>query len=200
MYKNILIIGSSRSGKTSLAKKIAKEKYYNLISIDDIVSGLSAYPDLDIHHNGDTFKTTKNLVPFLKNYFIELSEGSTFYNGIKFVVEGVQIDFDELIPFLQSDRLKDKYLIIGLTYNHITEEELFNNIKKYDTEDDWTYWCRDDELKGNVKYFIETNAYLDNMFKKHNIITFDTSFEREKVLDDIVRKLEELDNGKKDTN
>jgi len=40
MYKNILIIGAARSGKTTLAKKLAKEKGYNLISIDDIVSVL----------------------------------------------------------------------------------------------------------------------------------------------------------------
>ena len=32
-----MIIGAARSGKTTLAKKLAKEKGYNLISIDDIV-------------------------------------------------------------------------------------------------------------------------------------------------------------------
>ena len=39
MEKNILIIGAARSGKTSLAKKLVKEKGYSLISIDNIVSG-----------------------------------------------------------------------------------------------------------------------------------------------------------------
>ena len=34
--KNILIIGAARSGKTTLAKKLCKEKEYSVISIDHI--------------------------------------------------------------------------------------------------------------------------------------------------------------------
>ena len=65
MYKNILIIGAARSGKTTLAKRFSKEKGYNLISIDDIVSGFEAYPELKIHHDGDAVDTAKRLAPFL---------------------------------------------------------------------------------------------------------------------------------------
>ncbi len=68
MYKNILIIGTARSGKTTLAKKLAKEKGYSLISIEDIVSGLEAYPELQIHHDGDVFDTARRLAPFLIKY------------------------------------------------------------------------------------------------------------------------------------
>lgn len=53
MEKNILIIGAARSGKTTLAKKFSKEKGYNLISIDNIVSGFEAYPELGIYHDGN---------------------------------------------------------------------------------------------------------------------------------------------------
>lgn len=35
MDKNILIIGSARSGKTTLAKKFVKEKGYSMISFDN---------------------------------------------------------------------------------------------------------------------------------------------------------------------
>lgn len=186
MNKNILIIGAARSGKTTLAKKLAKEKGYSLISIDDIVSGFEAFPELQIHHDGDAVDTAKRLAPFLIKYLTELSEGSTFYGGIKSVIEGTHIDFEQLMPFLQSDKYKEKYEIIGLTFNDITEQQLYDYIRKYDTEDDWTYWCDDEELKGNVRYFIDRNKYFNEMFKKYGIKTFDTSFEREKVLEEVV--------------
>lgn len=199
MDKNILIIGAARSGKTTLAKKIAKEKGYSLISIDDIVSGFEAYPELQIHHDGDAVDTAKRLAPFLIKYFKELSEGNTFYDGIKSVIEGTHIDFEQVMPFLQSDKYREKYVVIGLTFNDLTEQQLYDSIKKYDTEDDWTYWCDDEELKGNVRYFIDRNKYFNEMFHKYGIPTFDTSFDRESVLNDVINRLENLENGKNKT-
>lgn len=194
MYKNIIVLGAARSGKTTLAKRIAKEKGYSLISIDDIVSGFEAYPELQIHHDGDAVDTAKRLAPFLIKYFTELSEGSTFYDGIKSVIEGTHFDFEQLMPFLQSDKYKEKYQVIGLTFNDITEQQLYDYIKKYDTEDDWTYWCDDEELKGNVRYFIDRNKYFNEMFKKYEITAFDTSFDRDKVLSEIIDNLDKLEN------
>ncbi len=188
MDKNILIIGSARSGKTTLAKKLVKEKGYSLISIDNIVSGFEAFPELNIRHDNGDVDTASNLAPFLIKYFTELSEGDAFYDGIKYVIEGTHIDFEKLMPFLQSDKYKKKYEIIGLTYNKITKEKMFEDIKKYDTEDDWTYWCDDDELKGNIEWFIKRNKFFNNKFKEYNIKTYDTSFDRDKVLEQIVSK------------
>ena len=196
MYKNIIVLGAARSGKTTLAKRIAKEKGYSLISIDDIVSGFEAYPELQIHHDGDAVDTAKRLAPFLIKYFTELSEGSTFYDGIKSVIEGTHFDFEQLMPFLQSDKYKEKYQVIGLTFNDITEQQLYDYIKKYDTEDDWTYWCDDEELRGNVRYFIDRNKYFNEMFKKYEIPAFDTSFDRDKVLSEIIDNLDKLENKK----
>ena len=189
MDKNILVIGAARSGKTTLAKKLAKEKGYNIVSIDDIVSGFEAFPKLNIRHDSNDIETSSNLAPFLIKFFTELSEGTKFYNGIKYVIEGTHIDFEKLMPFLQSKKYHDKYEIIGLTYNDITEQEMYDNIKKYDTEDDWTYWCDDEELRGNIKYFIDRNKFFNAKFKEYNIKTYDTSFNREEVLKKIIISL-----------
>ena len=189
MYKNILIIGPARSGKTTLAKKLVKEKGYNLVSIDNLVSGFEAFPQLNIRHDDNDIVTASNLAPFLINFFSEISEGNTFYDGIKYVIEGTHIDFEILMPFLQSEKYREKYEIIGLTYNEITEQEMYESIKKYDTEDDWTYWCEDKELRGNIKYFLDRNIFFNNKFKEYNIKTYDTSFDREKVLKKIISSL-----------
>lgn len=105
MKKNILIVGAGRSGKTSLAKKITKEKGYSLISIDDLVSGLEAYPELEIHHDGDASIAAKNLAPFLIKFLTELSEGNTFYDGIYSVIEGTHIDFEQLCHFYEAKNI-----------------------------------------------------------------------------------------------
>ena len=187
MEKNILILGAPRTGKTTLAKKLNKEFGYNILSIDDLVSGFEAFPSLNIKHDSNDTLTSKNLNPFLKILFKELSEGSKFYDDIKYVIEGTHIDVDEIVPYIQSEKYKDKYDIIGITMNKITEDELFNNIKSNDTEDDWTYWVKDEDLKGDVRYFIEKNRYFNEKFKKYNIRTIDTSIERENEYDKILK-------------
>lgn len=197
MEKNILIIGAARCGKTTLARKTSKKYGYSIISIDDIVSALQAYPELNIHHDGESEVTAKNLGPFLEKYFIELSEGPNFYNGVKFVIEGTHIDFERLMPLLQSDKYKEKYEIIGLTINNETAEDLYNNMKEYDTEDDWTYWVKDEDLMGDAKYIVEKNKEFNKKFQEYNIKSYDTSYDRENVFNTIIEDLEEIQQTKK---
>lgn len=187
MYKNILIIGPARSGKTTLSRKIAKEFGYSIICLDDIISAFENIPNSNIKHDGNEIETAKNFGVFLKKYLEELSEGPNFYNGFNFVIEGTHIDFEQVMPMLNSEKYKEKYIVVGLLYDKIEEEELYNNIKKYDTEDDWTYWCTEEELKGNVKYFIDRNKYFKDKFKEYNIETYDVSINREEVLDEIIK-------------
>jgi len=143
MNKNIIITGVSRAGKTTLSMLIANKLNYNLLSIDDLISGLEVYPELNIHHNGDMEKVSKNIAPFLKIFLKEICDNKAYYQGMRFIVEGSYIDFDEIIPFLNEGICKDRYEIIGLVFDEISEEKLFKIIKDKDTEDDWTYWCND---------------------------------------------------------
>jgi shikimate kinase len=189
MYKNILIIGAARTGKTTLSRRINKEFGYSVINLDNIVSGLKeAFPELGIKHDYDDLVTSKRIAPFLIQYLKELVDGPNFYNDTKFVIEGVQFDFDMVMPSID----KEKYLIIGLTYNNIDKETLYNNIKKYDTEDDWTYYISDEDLKKDVNLFIDRNKYYNNEFIKYNIKTYDVSNSRTNTIDKIIEDLKSL--------
>lgn len=186
MDKNILIIGPARSGKTTLSRKINKKLGYSIINLDDVICSFEvAFPQLEIRHDYNDIKVATKFAPFLNQYLKELSEGPNFYNGNKYVVEGVSIDFEKVMPVID----KEKYLIIGLTYNDITSEELFSNVKKYDTEDDWTYYCTDEELKSNTDYFVESNKYFFEKFKNYEIETYDVSKNREEIFDEIIEKI-----------
>ena len=191
MKKNILIVGASRCGKTSLARKLHHECNHSVISIDDIISGLEAYPSLKICHNGDRDLTAKNLAPFLEKYLIELSEGPNFYGDVKSAIEGSYVDFESLMPFLQSEKYKRKYEIIGLTINEETPEDLYQNIKSHDTEDDWTYWLTDEELKNEANGIVIKNQFFREQFTKYHIKSYDTSKNREMVLEQIIMDLRE---------
>lgn len=186
MYKNIIIIGAARTGKTTLSRRINKEFGYSIINLDDIISSLrEAFPELGIKQDYNEIKISARFAPFLINYLKELSEGPNFYNNAKFVIEGVQFDFEKIMPSLNNE----KYLLIGLTYNNITSDILYNNIKKYDTEDDWTYYISEDTLKRDVEIFIERNKYYNEKFKQYNIKTYDVSESRTNTIDKIIEDL-----------
>ncbi len=186
MKKNILIIGPSRCGKTTLSRMLNKKLGYSIVNLDDIICGLEkAFPELEIRHDYNDVKVATKFAPFLIQYLKELSEGPNFYNDNKFVIEGVSIDFEKIMPIID----REKYHIIGLTYNDMTNDELFKIVKKYDTEDDWTYYCNDEELKGNVSYFIETNKYFANKFIEYGIKSYDVSKNREEKLNEIVDEI-----------
>ena len=156
--------------------------------------------NFNVYVNGKTDETSRNIEPFMEKLFEELSEGTSFYNGMKTVIEGTYVDFEKLIPFLRSEKLENKYYILGLTYNNITENDLYNNIKKYDTEDDRTYWVNNEELIGEVRYFINRNKYFNEKFNEYNIDTYDTSINRDKIINQILNELEEKCKYRKNTN
>ncbi len=195
MYKNVFIMGPGRAGKTTLAKLLNKKYNYSIISIDDIVTSLEVF-DLDISWEGNHVETAKKMAPFLEKYLIELSEGNKFYDNCKFVIEGTDIDFEHLIPKIN----KDKYVLIGLTYNKRNKDDMFNIIKKYDTEDDWSYYLNDNKLREYCDYYMEINKFFDKKFKEYSIKTFDTSTNREKVLNKALKYIEEEAYGKKESN
>lgn len=64
-------------------------------------------------------------------------------------------------------------------------------MKKYDTEDDWTYWVKDDVLMADAKYIINKNKIFNEKFKEYGIRSYETSHDREQVLDKIISDLKE---------
>lgn len=189
MKKNILIIGPSRAGKTTLSRKFNEELKYSVINLDDIISTFEkTFPQLEIKHNENEIKVSNNFAPFLIQYLKELSDGPNFWNGNKYVIEGTHIDFDKVIPNIDIE----KYIIIGLVYNNITSDNFYKNLKTHDTEDDWTYYCNDDELKSNVDYFIKRNNFFYENFIKYGIPIYDVSKNRDEIFETIISDVKKM--------
>jgi hypothetical protein len=109
------------------------------------------------------------------------------------VLEGGHFNFEKIVPVLKKygiEELKDKFILIGLVQNQKTADGFFNDFRKYDTEDDWTYDFDDNELREYVSQdAIPSNRSMTDYLVKHGFTLYDTSTEREQVFNKIVEDI-----------
>ena len=190
MKKNILILGPSRVGKTTLTKKLNEKLNYSVICFDSIIYAFEkSFPQLGICSGNGAEHTAENLASFLTQYFRVLSNRSNDKNGIKFAAEGGYFDFDKIMIAMNEYKMTKDFLFIGLVYNNKTPNELFEDIRKNDTEGDWSYNCDDYTLKKCSEIFIADSRKMHDKFQKHNFMIYDVSDNRGQVLDRIVNDI-----------
>ena len=193
MRKNILILGPSRAGKTTLTKKLNEVLNYSVVCFDSIIYAFEeSFPQLGICHGAGGEKTAANLAVFLTHYFRVLSYRSGQKNGVKIAAEGGYFDVDKIIPAMDKYEIANAFLFIGLVYNNKTSDELFNDIRKNDTEGDWTYNCDDEQLRRCADMFINDSRLFSEKFQKYNFMVYDVSNNREQVLDEVVDDIKKL--------
>jgi len=196
----VLGIMQSGAGKTKLAKRIDKELDYFVISLDRLVATFNgAYPQLNIRLAWDRGKASDNLAPFLGHFLgafssnhgvaYELNLRTHAVEGNRFVLESGYFNFDKILPILKiydTGGLKDNFLMIGLVQSNKTVDEFFNDFRKYDTEEDWTYGFDDGELREYIiKDAIPFSRFMTDHLAGYGFTIHDTSMGREQVLDKI---------------
>jgi len=196
LKKNIIIFGASRAGKTTLAKKLNEKLNFSVIGTDDITDILrKSFPELMLNDSNDWEKTMANFAPFIAHFIGTLDYRSKCFNGTNFIIEGWHYDFEKMLPILKMyeiEELSDYFLLIGLVYPNKTPKEYFNDRKKYDSTDDWTYNLCDEELKGLSIDAVEYNRKILDKYSIYNPRIYDVSQEREQVLDKIVSDIASL--------
>jgi len=204
--KNIIIVGPSRAGKTTLARKINEKLNYFIISLDNIAAAFGrAYPQLDIRLNWNREKTTDNLAPFLGHFLGILSAAHDIADDQnlrarvvkenRFVLEGAYFNFEKISSILKMygiEDWKDHFILIGLAQNKKTADEFAGDLKKYDTEDDWTYGFDEDDLREVGREELQFSRFMTDQFVKYGFTVYDTSTERERVLDQIVKDIQSI--------
>ena len=204
--KNILIVGPGRYGETSLAKKINEELNYFVINLDKLMTVFGkAYPQLDVRIAWDYDKATANVAPFLGHFLGIFSSGHGFADalnlqkhdvkGNKFVLEGAHFDLDEISSILKTygiEELKDGFILIGLAQDKKTANEFFNDIRKYDTENDWTYSLDDDDLMELCGFLVSDSQEMCKNLTKYGFTIYDTTTEREQVFEKIIKDIDNL--------
>ena len=202
--KNIIIAGVGRNGKTTLARRINEELNYFVINLDKLMTAFGkAYPQLKIRIAWDYEKATANVAPFLGHYLGMLSSDHGFADdlnlrthtvkGNRFVIEGGHFDFEKISSILKTygiKELKDRFILIGLVQNKKTADEYFKDLRKYDTEDEWTYRFDDDELREFSAMSVAWNREMTDYLLKYGFTIYDTSAERERIFDNIIETIQ----------
>ena len=201
MMKNILIFGHSRAGKTSLAKRLKDEFQLNAVNEDHFVMAFGyAMPGLEINGYKDYEQTAVNVTPFMVHYLCLLAEHANQKTGSKFVADMTFFCFDTGVPLMKETlrekyglKLADEFVFIGLD-NSQTSGELFNDIRKHDTEEDWTYELSDDELRNHCDENVGIDSEFYETWKELGFLRYDVAEGREKVFDKITEDLKMMFN------
>lgn len=198
--KNIIIAGPGRNGKTTLARKINEELGCFVINLDKLMTAFGrAYPQLDVRIAWNYEKATANIAPFLGHYLGMLTSGHGYADdlnlrthaveGNRFVLEGGHFDFEKISSILRIygiEELKDRFILIGLVQNNKTADAFFDDLRKYDTEDEWTYHMGDEELRQFSEMSVSFNREMTAYMRKYGFAIYDTSTDREQVLEQII--------------
>lgn len=179
--KNIILMGTSRAGKTSLAIELSKKLGYNVVSIDSLVYAFGeVYPELNINHSNRDGTSVKNLSKFLWAYIKNL----VYFQNVNYVFEGAYFDINDIIKL-------NKNFIVILLIHGLNAQKIFENIKNNDTEKDWT------KKKSNQELFEYCNN-LENMDKFYetccsdNILIYKTGKDRKKVFQKIIKQIKRI--------
>lgn len=185
--KNILIYGSSRSGKTTLANLLKYKLMYSVISLDNIVSGLDkGFPILKIDRDNRDGTCVNILKPFIESYIKSLFGVNQKLKKYNYIVEGAFFDIDILKKY------KNDSVILVLITGYSTPMQLFNSIRKNDNASDWTSNLNDEELLAYCKNVINNEKYIKSVCENSGFKYIETGINRVKVFDEILEKIERM--------
>ena len=186
MKKYIIIAGVPRAGKSTISKRIAKEKGYQHISMDSILAGIeNVFPETEV--NTDNSDDVMNNFKFISSKvapFIRAMMDSGEYDECDY---GVVIDVHQLTPrdYLKyiTDEKSEVYFIIT---PDITPKERFQILKQYDTPNDYTYFHSDEDNMNDCMDIVKISNWLKTQCIECNLPFVDTTYNRENVINEFI--------------
>lgn len=191
--KNIVILGASRAGKTTLAREICKlYPNYHLISGDSIRNAFQeALPQNNIN-KFDGVGMEEDFPRFCANYFrSQISSNKEYFN---YIFDSCDVSVFNAVKYF----INDDTIVIYIGYSNINEYEALSNYRKFEQDNDWTLKRTDEELLIHAREWINNSKKFKNECKKVGIKYIDTSFNRNQILKKLKEELiEEIENGDK---
>jgi hypothetical protein len=164
------VSGTSRSGKTIIAKNILQQEKIPYMSLDWLVMGFTnGIPKYGIHDKLFPDEIAKKFWNFLEAMLENMIWSQTNY-----VIEG-----EAILPKLISTLLKkhpDKIRICFVGYTQIDIDKKVSDIRKYsDGKGDWLISEPDDYIYSHIENMLSYSKKIQESCAKSNIRYFDTS-------------------------
>jgi len=191
MTKHIIVAGVPRAGKSTVSQMFAKKFGYQHISMDSIIAGFEkAFPQVGIDTDVDTDvqenvqSISAKIAPFLRAMM-----DSGEYDECDY---GMVIDVFQLLP--EDYRKYFDPAICDICYfitSDVTAQERFELMKQYDTPKDYTFYKPEEENRRNCAEIVKISKFYKVQCEKYQLPYFETARDREKVLGDFIRRLED---------
>lgn len=180
--KDILILGVPRSGKTTLSIMLAKElKNYQIISLDNVRNSFDdVFPELDINPRGG-----KNNFSKLPRFVSRMIYYNRKYlkNQFNYIIEGAQI-----LPSIAKELFSDS-IVIFLGHGSMRPKQILDNIRKYDTPDEYSYQRKDKIMLESITKHINMDKDIQEKCRLYGFKYIDTSTNRVEKLNKLLNEL-----------
>lgn len=171
--RHIIIAGTPRAGKTTLCIELVKHGFIHY-KMDSIKRGICDAFGFDSH---DWSFINPKIAQIINTIIVENSTDTVA--GLEYYA----IDSCHVFP-KDVSLFSEDVLVVYLGYADISVSDKLKEMRFYDKDN---YWCSkvdDDTLVRMIEANINLSKELKNECKKYNIKYFDTSSNRDKVLNE----------------
>ena len=165
-----LVSGTSRSGKTLIARKILADKQIPYLSLDWLMMGFNdGIPEYGVHHLLWPNEIAEKMWPFVQGMI-----DCMLIDGMDYVIEG-----EAMLPRLAAELVAKhpcKIRVVFVGYTDVTVKDKVALVKKHDVgENDWLTNESDDYISDHIENMIAYSKTIKTECEKHGLSYFDTS-------------------------
>lgn len=183
--KNLVILGASRAGKSTIAREINKlYPNYHIIRGDSIRHAFQeTLPQNEINkYDGKGMK--EDFARFSAELFKSHAKHDEYYN---YIFDSCDVSVENAVKFFAQDST----IVIFLAYPKLTPKEAFENYRKYEKATDWTVRRTDEQLLKFAEVWTQKSKTFEQDCKKYEVRFIDTSYNREEKLKNLIDELKE---------
>ena len=179
MKNNIIIAGVPRAGKSTVSHLLSKQFGYQHISMDSIIAGFEkCFPETGVNtYQGLSSLETLRVISGKMAPFVRAMLDSSEYDEFE---PGMVLDMYQLLPEDYDKHIRGANCEIAyFITSDVSPEERFLIQKKNDTENDYSFYKSDEELREGAECIVEQSIIMRKQCEQLGLKYYETATERE---------------------